>query len=245
MPATPGPSGAVRLALALAVAVAVPADELDDEQDEPFELDLPFPTLEAAAKAGDSDAVLDPTAGTFPSPGRFLLLTRYVVAVQVLDLLQLGQSSHTPDFDVHYPNPDGFTPLYWSSWSGCSKCVDMMLQLGADVNQNGYDGASPLMAAASSNFSDVCSQLISGTFSQTYGSILTVILHMNDVPCCWIQLAQTSTHGAGRRTASTLRWISRQRGSTTRSSPCCGLRLTKRPRRSANSAKTAGRDRGS
>ena len=37
------------MALALAAAVAVPADELDDEQDEPFELDLPFPTLEAAA----------------------------------------------------------------------------------------------------------------------------------------------------------------------------------------------------
>ena len=28
---------------------------------------------------------------------------------------------------------------------------------------------------------------ISGTFSQTYGSILTVILHINDVPCCWDQ----------------------------------------------------------
>ena len=26
-----------------------------------------------------------------------------------------------------------------------------------------------------------------GTFSQTYGSILTVILHINDVPCCWNQ----------------------------------------------------------
>ena len=130
---TTGPSMTVRLVLALTAAVAVPADELDE--DEPFELDLPFPTLEAAAKAGNSGAVMD--------------------------LLQLGQSSRTPDFDVHYPNPDGFTPLYWSSWSGCSDCVEMMLQAGADVNQNGYDGASPLMAAASSNFSDVCSQLIS------------------------------------------------------------------------------------
>ena len=27
-----------------------------------------------------------------------------------------------------------------------------------------------------------------GTFSQTYGGILTLILHINDVPCCWIQL---------------------------------------------------------
>eukprot|EP01044_Picomonas_judraskeda_P004551 COSAG03_NODE_403_length_8183_cov_30.968209_3_plen_219_part_00 len=26
-----------------------------------------------------------------------------------------------------------------------------------------------------------------GTFSQTYGSILTVVLHSNDVPCCWNQ----------------------------------------------------------
>ena len=26
-----------------------------------------------------------------------------------------------------------------------------------------------------------------GMFYQTYGSILTVILHMNDVPCCWNQ----------------------------------------------------------
>jgi hypothetical protein len=31
-----------------------------------------------------------------------------------------------------------------------------------------------------------------GTFSQTYGSILTVILHINDVPCFW-QAASTST----------------------------------------------------
>ncbi len=123
------------LVLALITSVtAVAADELEAE-DAAFELDLPFPTLEAAAKAADSDAVLD--------------------------LMQLGQSSLTPDFDVHFPNPDGFTPLYWSSWSGCSKCVDMMLQAGADVNQCGHDGASPLMAAASSNFSNVCSQLIS------------------------------------------------------------------------------------
>jgi hypothetical protein len=28
-------------------------------------------------------------------------------------------------------------------------------------------------------------QLLHGTFSQTYGSILTLILHINDVPCCW------------------------------------------------------------
>ena len=28
---------------------------------------------------------------------------------------------------------------------------------------------------------------IPGAFSQTYGSILTVILHINDVPCCWNQ----------------------------------------------------------
>eukprot|EP01044_Picomonas_judraskeda_P003660 COSAG03_NODE_306_length_9154_cov_7.381999_6_plen_123_part_00 len=28
-------------------------------------------------------------------------------------------------------------------------------------------------------------QLLHGTFSQTYGSILTVILHSNGVPCCW------------------------------------------------------------
>jgi len=123
------------LVLTLATfAAAVAADELEEE-DAAFELDLPFPTLEAAAKAADSDAVLD--------------------------LMQLGQSSRTPDFDVHYPNRDGFTPLYWSSWSGCSKCVDMMLQAGADVNQCGHDGASPLMAAASSNFSEVCAQLIS------------------------------------------------------------------------------------
>ena len=26
-----------------------------------------------------------------------------------------------------------------------------------------------------------------GAFSQTYGSILTVIVHINDVPCCWVQ----------------------------------------------------------
>ena len=30
-------------------------------------------------------------------------------------------------------------------------------------------------------------ELRPGTFSQTYGSILTVILHINDVPCCWNQ----------------------------------------------------------
>ena len=29
--------------------------------------------------------------------------------------------------------------------------------------------------------------IIPGTFPQTYGSILTVILHINDVPCCWTQ----------------------------------------------------------
>ena len=28
---------------------------------------------------------------------------------------------------------------------------------------------------------------VSGAFSQTYGSILTVILHINDAPCCWNQ----------------------------------------------------------
>ena len=27
-----------------------------------------------------------------------------------------------------------------------------------------------------------------GTSFQTYGSILTLILHSNDVPCCWSQL---------------------------------------------------------
>ena len=33
-------------------------------------------------------------------------------------------------------------------------------------------------------YNDVAS-ITTGTFSQTYGSILTVILHINDVPCCF------------------------------------------------------------
>ena len=33
-------------------------------------------------------------------------------------------------------------------------------------------------------YNDVAS-ITTGTFSQTYGSILTVILHINGVPCCW------------------------------------------------------------
>ena len=35
-----------------------------------------------------------------------------------------------------------------------------------------------------------------GTFSQTHGSILTVISHMNDVPCCWTQTRGTRAQSA-------------------------------------------------
>ena len=121
------------------VSALIPAagdEEVDgsDADDEAFLLDLPFDSLERAAKNASANAVLD--------------------------LLQLGQSSLTPEFDVHYANEDGFSPLYWSSWSGCAECVDLMLQAGADVNQAGNDGATPLIAAAASNHSAVCSRLL-------------------------------------------------------------------------------------
>ena len=38
-----------------------------------------------------------------------------------------------------------------------------------------------------------------GTFSQTYGRVLTVILHMNDLPCCCKTRARTT---AGRSAAA-------------------------------------------
>ena len=39
---------------------------------------------------------------------------------------------------------------------------------------------------------------VAGTFSQAYGSILTVILHINDVPCCWV-MSQSSLAGRSSR----------------------------------------------
>ena len=51
---------------------------------------------------------------------------------------------------------------------------------------------------------------LAGTFSQTYGRILTVILHMNDVPCSWNQgkcspLSNTTSQDRWPKTRS-LRW---------------------------------------
>ena len=40
-----------------------------------------------------------------------------------------------------------------------------------------------------------------GTFSQTYGSILTVILHSNGVPCCWNQAAAINAAASSRMPA--------------------------------------------
>ena len=50
-----------------------------------------------------------------------------------------------------------------------------------------------------------CDAFGPGTFSQTYGSILTVILHINDVPCCWNQAMARRMMAESSRTRSSLR----------------------------------------
>ena len=65
--------------------------------------------------------------------------------------------------------------------------------IGWHRDMNWYsNGADP-------DFSEAAER--AGTFSQAYGSILTVILHINDVPCCWNQCGGVEVT-IGRRSAT-------------------------------------------
>ena len=45
---------------------------------------------------------------------------------------------------------------------------------------------------------EAAADALAGAFSQTHGSILTVILHMNGVPCCWHQSCGRCRRAAGK-----------------------------------------------
>ena len=71
-----------------------------------------------------------------------------------------------------------------------------------------WDGADPSESAL-----DALHSAHAGALSQTYGSILTVILHMNDVPCCWNRRSLVSGWRASSRHVVTAarRWWRRTR----------------------------------
>jgi ankyrin repeat protein len=83
-----------------------------------------------------------------------------------------------------------FARQVYGSGPGQSELIKLFIQKGADLDVRDKDGHSPLFYAIDHNQVAVSRLLISAgadatsTFSQTYGSILTVILHINDVPCC-------------------------------------------------------------
>ena len=98
---------------------------------------------------------------------------------------------------------DGFIPMHRACWGNTPKHTESVLAFlehGVDVSIDAEnpDGDGRLTALKMAATNPMTSALIQGTFSQTYGRILTVILHINDVPCCWSRMGALGSQASGR-----------------------------------------------
>ena len=72
------------------------------------------------------------------------------------------ESSAEPPIDVNHANHRGITLLHLCCFAGSSKCVRLLLSLGADPNCRDEDRWTPLHAAATGGHVDVVRMLVDG-----------------------------------------------------------------------------------